>query len=88
MHANVFPKENAQFGMQRGWTDPVYVRRPWRKRGLARALLARALLKLKELGMTEAALGVDAQNPNGALGLYESLGFRQLKRWVTYRKAI
>jgi mycothiol synthase len=64
------------------------VRRPWRKRGLAKALLACAMRKLIELGMHEAALGVDTQNPNGALGLYESMGFKPVKRWVTYRKAI
>lgn len=88
VHVNVFQKENAKFNMLRGWTDPVYVRRPWRKRGLAKALLVRAMHKLVELGMNEAALGVDAENPNGALGLYESLGFRPVKRWITYRKVI
>ncbi len=88
VHANVFPKENEKFNMLRGWTDPVYVRRPWRKRGLAKALLAQAMRKLIELGMNEAALGVDTENPNGALGLYESLGFRPVKRWITYRKAV
>jgi ribosomal protein S18 acetylase RimI-like enzyme len=42
----------------------------------------------KELGMTEAALGVDAQNPNGALALYESMGFRAVRRVTTYRKLL
>ncbi len=88
VHANIFSKENEAFKQMRGWTDPVYVRRPWRKRGLAKALLAKAMRKLKELGMTEAALGVDAQNPNGALALYESMGFCQAKRWITYRKGV
>lgn len=88
VHANVFPKENEKFNMLRGWTDPVYVRRPWRKRGLAKALLVRAMRKLVDLGMNEAALGVDTENPNGALGLYESLGFRPVKRWITYRKSV
>jgi ribosomal protein S18 acetylase RimI-like enzyme len=37
--------------------------------------------------MNEAALGVDAQNPNGALKLYESLGYRVKHRTFTYRKA-
>jgi GNAT superfamily N-acetyltransferase len=88
VHAKFFADDNAAFGMLRGWTDPVYVRRPWRKRGLARALLIRALQKLRELGMTEATLGVDTQNPNGALGLYESIGFAPIKRSVTYRKPL
>jgi mycothiol synthase len=62
------------------------VRRPWRRRGLARALIARSLQVLKDQGMTEACLGVDAQNPNGARHLYESMGFCSVKEFVTYRK--
>jgi ribosomal protein S18 acetylase RimI-like enzyme len=37
--------------------------------------------------MTEAMLGVDAENPSGAVQLYESLGFRVTDRGTTYRKA-
>jgi hypothetical protein len=36
--------------------------------------------------MTETALGVDTQNPNGALQLYESMGFRPVRRNTVYRK--
>jgi mycothiol synthase len=77
---------NARFKRLRGWTDPICVRRPWRKQGLAKALIARSLRLLQEQGMTEAGLGVDAQNPNGALRLYESMGFRQTMRFLTYEK--
>jgi mycothiol synthase len=38
--------------------------------------------------MTMAALGVDAENPTGALGLYERLGFRPVRTFVTYRKPV
>jgi ribosomal protein S18 acetylase RimI-like enzyme len=64
------------------------VRRPWRRRGLARALLVRSFAVLKKRGMAEAALGVDTNNPNGALRLYESVGFRSVKRYATYRKSL
>jgi ribosomal protein S18 acetylase RimI-like enzyme len=37
--------------------------------------------------MEEAMLGVDAENPAGALGLYESVGFVVKDRGATYRKA-
>ncbi len=80
--------ENTRYGRQRGYTETICVRRPWRRRGLARALIARSLRQLRQLGMTEAALGVDAENPNGALGLYESMGFTAIKRWTTYRKPL
>ena len=39
-------------------------------------------------GMTEAALGVDTKNPNGALRLYEGMGFRAVKRHTTCRKPL
>ncbi len=78
--------ENAEYGRKRGYTEGICVRRPWRRRGLARALIARSFRVLKELGMEEAALGVDADNPNGALQLYTSMGFQVVKRHTTYRK--
>ena len=82
----IFENENQRFNMKRGWTDPICVRRPWRRRGLARALIIRSLRLLKEQGMTEAALGVDAENPNKALHLYESCGYWPVKRSFTLRK--
>jgi mycothiol synthase len=63
--------ENAANGYLRGWADPVFTRRTWRRRGLASALLGRALVRLRERGMTSAQLDVDSENPNRALGLYE-----------------
>jgi mycothiol synthase len=67
--------ENERLGVRRGWLESISVRRPWRRRGLARAMTAEALRKLKGAGMDEAMLGVDADNPTGALDLYEGLGF-------------
>ncbi|HEU4672343.1 MAG TPA: GNAT family N-acetyltransferase, partial [Candidatus Limnocylindrales bacterium] len=59
-----------------GWTESIAVRRPYRRRGLARALLAASLRRVREAGAACAALGVDTGNENRALDLYESLGFR------------
>jgi GNAT superfamily N-acetyltransferase len=68
-----------------GWLDSVFTRRPWRRRGLARALIVRSLQLLRERGLGSAALGVDAQNPNEALGLYESCGFRMASSSTAFR---
>jgi ribosomal protein S18 acetylase RimI-like enzyme len=81
-------QENLEYDRKRGYTETICVRRPWRRRGLARALIARSFQMHKELGMTEAALGVDAENPNGALRLYQSMGFQQIKRNTVYRKPL
>ena len=67
--ANIVMREfNDQTGSQRGVLAGVSVRRAWRGRGLARALVSQSLIALRERGMTEAVLGVDADNPTGALG--------------------
>ena len=63
-------------GRRLGYLDSVGVRRPWRRRGLARAMIAESLRTLREAGADSAGLGVDAQNDNHALELYESVGFR------------
>jgi ribosomal protein S18 acetylase RimI-like enzyme len=80
--------ENERFGLKRGWVENISVRRPWRRRGLARALISATIEGLRERGMTEAALGVDTQNVTGALHLYESVGFRPVSKSTTYRKAM
>jgi GNAT superfamily N-acetyltransferase len=75
IHAAIDPVENEEHGYMRGWAEPIFTRRPWRRRGLASALLGRTLVALRERGMTSAQLHVDAENPNEALSLYERHGF-------------
>ncbi len=82
----IWPEENAELGVQRGWLERISVRRPWRNRGLGQALTAVGLARLRDAGMTEAMLGVDAQNPTGALGLYERLGFEVYQRSIAYQR--
>jgi mycothiol synthase len=80
--------ENAAFNRQRGWLASVFVRRPWRRRGLGRALVGRSLVVFRARGMTSAGLGVDAANPTGALRLYEEAGFEPEFRSTAFRKAM
>lgn len=75
VHGRIDPVENAHHGRDRGYVEAVYTRRPWRRRGLARALIGRCLVRLRERGMTSAYLGVDGLNPNQATDLYTGLGF-------------
>lgn len=71
----VEPEENAQTGNRRGYVEAVFTRPAWRRRGLARALVAESLVRLRDRGMTSALLGVDGANPNQAMTLYEDIGF-------------
>jgi GNAT superfamily N-acetyltransferase len=82
----IYREENEAFGRRRGWLETVFVRRAWRRRGLGAAIVARALARLREAGMSEAMLGVDSANPSGALGLYERAGFGVHTRSFAYRK--
>jgi mycothiol synthase len=82
----IYAHENAATGGRRGWLESVFTRRAWRKRGLASALIARSLHVLAERGMETAMLGVDADNPSGALRLYESFGFAVVERGQAWRK--
>ena len=84
----IWTAENETNGIQRGWLEHVSVRRPWRRRGLARAITALSLERLRDAGMTEAMLGVDSENANGALGLYEGLGFTIHTRSSAFRRSI
>ncbi|MFZ2098732.1 MAG: GNAT family N-acetyltransferase [Anaerolineales bacterium] len=78
--------QNEIYRRKRGYTENICVRRPWRKQGVAKALIALSLVVLKERGMTEAGLGVDAENISGALHLYESMGYQVVKKSTIYRK--
>jgi mycothiol synthase len=78
--------ENEAFGRHRGLLDSVFVRRPWRGRGLGAALVGLSLLLLRDRGMDSATLGVDADNPTGALRLYENAGFEVDVRATEFRK--
>jgi ribosomal protein S18 acetylase RimI-like enzyme len=84
----IWNSENEALGVNRAWLESVFTRRPWRRRGLARALIGATLVELRERGIEEAMLGVDAENPTGALALYEGLGFEVKVRTKRYRKPL
>jgi ribosomal protein S18 acetylase RimI-like enzyme len=84
----IIEAQNLKFNRKRGWTENICVRRPYRRKGVARALMAENMRELKRRGMTEAALGVDTENPTGALRVYESMGFKPVSVEVVFRKPI
>ena len=80
----IYRGENEALGIRRGWLEHVSVRRPWRGRGVAKALCAASFRVLRDQGMDEAWLGVDGSNPTGAVRLYEGLGFGVVRQWKAY----
>lgn len=79
---------NAGNGRKRGWTEFISVGEPWRRRGLARALISRSLRAQAAAGMTESGLAVDSQNLSGANRVYEDCGFIVARRNCVYRKSL
>lgn len=67
---------NTAKGVRRGYTESISSQRRWRGKGVAKALIAESMRMFRDMGMTEAALGVHTANPTGAFRLYEGLGYR------------
>lgn len=71
-----------------GVVDECNVHPLYRRRGLARALMAQGLRLLQDSGAAMVRLHCRQHNETGAQQLYEHLGFRVLKEFGRYRKAI
>ena len=80
--------QNEVHGLRRGWTEAISTSRRWRRRGLAKALIVESIRELAARGMTDVALGVHTENPNGAFDLYSGLGYEVVNTWTTYRKPL
>lgn len=78
--------ENQQRDRKRGYTEGIGVDRHWRRRGIARALISLSLQAQKAAGMRESALVADSDSTSSVIALYESCGFRIVKRDTIYRK--
>lgn len=66
------------------WCDNLGVRRPWRRRGLALAMLLDSYREFSRRGHTRMGLGVDASSLTGATVLYEKAGMRVTRRSALY----
>ncbi|HWN21310.1 MAG TPA: GNAT family N-acetyltransferase [Gaiellaceae bacterium] len=71
-----------------GWVGSIGVRPPWRRRGIAEALLETAFAEFFRRGERRVALGVDAQSPTGATRLYEKAGMRVFWEAVVWEKEL
>ena len=79
-----YPQEWEDIGHSEGWIVALGTARTWRKQGIASALVEASLRAFKGFGYHHAALGVDMENPSGALGLYTQHGFVPTRREVSF----
>jgi ribosomal protein S18 acetylase RimI-like enzyme len=79
-----YEADTAARGVRELWIADLGTLREHRGRGVASALLNRAMTGGFAAGFRSAGLSVDAANPTGALGVYERAGFTVDTRWVTH----
>ncbi|MBT2588008.1 GNAT family N-acetyltransferase [Arthrobacter sp. ISL-95] len=82
------PDSAADRGFKEGYTELIGVRRAYRGRGIAQALLADAMQRYASAGMEVASLDVDSANPTGALELYLGMGYTPVNRSMTWEKML
>mgnify|MGYP005850655669 FL=1 len=68
------------------WIDTVGVRKAWRRRGLARALLSAMFAQMRTRGFDEVQLEVDTENTSHAVTLYEQAGMEVAKTYLIHQK--
>jgi len=81
---------DAVAGVAQCWTEgfvkDLAVRPAFRGRGLGEALLHAVFAEFARRGVGEVRLKVDADNPTGAVRLYERVGMRELRRHAVYAR--
>jgi mycothiol synthase len=68
-----------------GHFEPVGTHPDFQRKGLAKIMLLEAMRRLKAEGMSDADVCTNYDNPP-AIGLYESVGFRKVKKLLTYKR--
>jgi len=81
-------RPKADHDPEMGWIRTLSVRRPWRRKGLALALLQHSFGEFWRRGIQKAGLGVDGLNPTGATRLYEKAGMKVDLQWDSYIKEL
>jgi ribosomal protein S18 acetylase RimI-like enzyme len=81
-----YPQDWEHQGFREGWTDRLGVRRAWRGRGIAKALLIASMHSFAKADLDAAGLGVDTDNPSGAFGLYTQLGYTRGETQIMYAR--
>ena len=71
-----------------GYVSVLGVTRPWRRRGIALALLHHTFREFKNRGQQRVCLGVDAASLTGAVGLYEAAGMRSTRQTTIMEKEL
>jgi GNAT superfamily N-acetyltransferase len=71
-----------------GWIDHLGVRRPWRNKGIGKALLLHSFGEFHRRGIDRFRLSVDSQSLTNAPRLYERVGMHTIQQYHIYKKEL
>ena len=71
-----------------GYVSSLGVKRPWRRQGIAQALLLEAFGEYYRCGKNKVDLGVDAESLTGATDLYKKVDMFVLRQYDLYEKVL
>lgn len=86
--AQYYEADTAATGLRDIYLAYIGTRREYRGRGVASTLIRAALDGAVEAGFDSASLLVLAENPTGALGVYERAGFTVQRRFIAHSRAL
>jgi ribosomal protein S18 acetylase RimI-like enzyme len=70
------------------WVSTLGVRKPWRRKGIALALLHHTFREFYRRGKRRVGLGVDGFSLTGATRLYEKAGMKSVRQFAVFEKEI
>ena len=86
--AKHYEADSAATGVRDAYIDIVGTLREARRCGVASRLLAESMHAARAAGFDTVSLGVDTQNPTGAVGVYERAGLSVKHTWINYSRAL
>jgi ribosomal protein S18 acetylase RimI-like enzyme len=86
--AAAYPHDFDDKGRREAWIEGLGTLRSYRRKGIGSALMMLAMREFASMGMEFAVLGVDSENPTGAYGVYQALGFVPDRRMIAYIKDV
>ncbi len=83
-----YPDDEEMTGRRDGWIDSICTLASHRGSGIASSLIVHSLHAFAAANLNSSMLGVDSDNPTGAYGIYERLGYRPLHRHVSHVRTV
>ena len=88
VRVTIFTRDNETFGLKRGYTDPIFVRRPWRKQGLAKGVDCAGVARVARQGHGRSPIVCGCAKPERRAQALREHGLSRAPETFTYRKRL